>query len=1016
MRGGQYQRKGFASSQDSGAGAGVAAAMRNAEVLFETRGVAEIKQVEERTRKEIEEKREELRQMVGNSYRDMIESADRIVTMSETCAAVQGHLASIQSGFGDLHERAAAFIKPGAADANIEAGIRRQRYATGSRVKYLVDTPEKIWGLLDEGSLLEGTERYLRALEVHKLLMGGTEMERRDLLKTFPLLHHHWPQVETFHANIAQRCRAALSVSPDASMGYAHQDGLKICAASLGALAWLEEKSTSELLTLFLEARMALTRRLMAESKGGDAGAVLCALVRAIQSTVGEAGELFKEITPGTRPHLFATLEEGIRDDALFGGIPSPESEMDAWEGRRKRVASHAAPLLGEEVSDACQQWLTKVGEEVSVQGEKLLNGVDSLPDLVQLEAAVRTASQASSDADGAESWGPRCKSVLGQVVDLWDTLFDAAFLARAKCLISQELQGLRVVPGAQAAVESILERAASDGSPQISAHSFSAVPAAGWDRLVDPTGRAKVRTVVKGRGMLGEIARFSEPVGVLAEEVEAHLGNLLKEVVSLRNAAESGAPRDRRAAQLDPHTQLQIHRVFMDAAAGLRALLSKLTSTPGPAAVEAALMLGRLGAILGNHCEKLALVLGPPEEWDACKPGVSGKDARRDRKFMHMRRNASSDAKTKGALPSKDDAQKKLVEVQEAMREMSAAAYRVWVDASVAVLVKDLEVNLVSDDCLKANTIPRGWEETVIQQDEEDPAAAPAGDESSEMRLMLPAVPSPYVLAFLFAACREIHRAGSHTLAQPALRVFSGALADGALGAYTSALSREGFASKLSEKGLLQALFDTRFVMDVLSGGDPSTAPAPERVTELQDTLQDRLDPIDWATYEPYLWVNEARYYQRGAVLLGALVQLNRVHSGAPGRMAANAETNTLNTAPPVPRFPYLPISAPTASNGDMPATPSTADAKAQAVMASQLADIGIEEGGSGLAGFGKGLGFMGHVGSKFTGGITGGIGSFKSLGSVLDGGKSAEAMASFGNMFGSTPLSGWGSSKREA
>lgn len=91
-----------------------------------------------------------------------------------------------------------------------------------------------------------------------------------------------------------------------------------------------------------------------------------------------------------------------------------------------------------------------------------------------------------------------------------------------------------------------------------------------------------------------------------------------------------------------------------MDAAAGLRALLSKLTSTPGPAAVEAALMLGRLGAILGNHCEKLALVLGPPEEWDACKPGVSGKDARRDRKFMHMRRNASSDAKTKGALPSK--------------------------------------------------------------------------------------------------------------------------------------------------------------------------------------------------------------------------------------------------------------------------------------------------------------------------------------------------------------------------
>ena len=61
---------------------------------------------------------------------------------------------------------------------------------------------------------------------------------------------------------------------------------------------------------------------------------------------------------------------------------------------------------------------------------------------------------------------------------------------------------------------------------------------------------------------------------------------------------------------------------------------------------------------------------------------------------------------------------------------------------------------------------------------------------------------------------------------------------------------------------------------------------------------------------------MNEERYYQRSAVLLGALVQLGRVHGGAPGRLPANAETNTLNTAPTVARFPYLPISAPQASH----------------------------------------------------------------------------------------------------
>lgn len=38
--------------------------------------------------------------------------------------------------------------------------------------------------------------------------------------------------------------------------------------------------------------------------------------------------------------------------------------------------------------------------------------------------------------------------------------------------------------------------------------------------------------------------------------------------------------------------------------------------------------------------------------------------------------------------------------------------------------------------------------------------------------------------------------------------------------------------------------------------------------------TLQERLDPIDWATYEPYLWANEAAVRPRTAVLFGCLTQ----------------------------------------------------------------------------------------------------------------------------------------------
>ena len=81
----------------------------------------------------------------------------------------------------------------------------------------------------------------------------------------------------------------------------------------------------------------------------------------------------------------------------------------------------------------------------------------------------------------------------------------------------------------------------------------------------------------------------------------------------------------------------------------------------------------------------------------------------------------------------------------------------------------------------------------------------------------------------------------------------------------------------------------------------------------------QERLDPIDWATYEPYLWANEAAQQPRTAVLFGALTRLSgarpsigaappaaRAPGGPPG------EANVMALGPPAPRFSYLPISMP--------------------------------------------------------------------------------------------------------
>jgi hypothetical protein len=62
---------------------------------------------------------------------------------------------------------------------------------------------------------------------------------------------------------------------------------------------------------------------------------------------------------------------------------------------------------------------------------------------------------------------------------------------------------------------------------------------------------------------------------------------------------------------------------------------------------------------------------------------------------------------------------------------------------------------------------IVKGWEQTVIKSRGED-------GEEVEARISLPAMPSPYVVAFLFAGCREIHGIGGHVLDRAVLELFA--------------------------------------------------------------------------------------------------------------------------------------------------------------------------------------------------------------------------------------------------
>ncbi|XLS94000.1 hypothetical protein HN51_070008, partial [Arachis hypogaea] len=130
---------------------------------------------------------------------------------------------------------------------------------------------------------------------------------------------------------------------------------------------------------------------------------------------------------------------------------------------------------------------------------------------------------------------------------------------------------------------------------------------------------------------------------------------------------------------------------------------------------------------------------------------------------------------------------------------------------------------------------------------------------------------------------------------------------------------SQDSGAHQLSEKGVLQVLLDVKFATDILSGGDSNvigelhrnakakvsvrrkqdqsskTSAIREHSDQLLNRLSQRLDPIDWLMYQPYLWENERQSYLRHAVLFGFFVQLNRKYTDTVQKLPTNSKSNIL-------------------------------------------------------------------------------------------------------------------------
>lgn len=950
----------LSSGEDRVAAHGGGGGYRDAESLFRTKPISEIRNVELATKKQIQQKQEELRQLVGTRYRDLIDSADSIVLMKSSCESISSNISSIHSHILSLSLSAETATTPKLANPNPN---RLKIYGIACRVKYLVDTPENIWGCLDESMFLEAATRYVRAKHVQYILLDvNKEVDHLN----FPLLQHQCQIVESFKLQISQRGRERLL---DNGLG------IQAYADALAAVAVIDELDPEQVLGLFLETRKTWILQTLggnANFTSSDVVSVFCQVMKVIQITVAQVGELFLQVL-NDMPLFYKVILASPPASQLFGGIPNPDEEVRLWKLFRDKLESVMVILDKDYIAKTCFSWLRECGGEIvnKINGKFLIDTITTGKELGLAEKSIRETMDSKQVLEGSLDW---LKSVFGSEIelpwsrirelilkadsDLWDEIFEDAFVRRMKMIIDSGFEDLSRVVNVANSIQVI----GGDNSGElVDFQAYLNRPSTGggvW--FIEPNSTVKKAGVVLGHKALPEDndfqnclnAYFGLEVSRIRDAVDSCCQNVLEDLLSFLESPK--APL--RLKDLAPYLQNKCYESMSTILMELKRELDNLyaaiesgtESVPTAIIVERSLFIGRLLFAFQNHSKHIPVILGSPRFWaketvaavfDKLSPLLRQSRVATDSsmadspgKQIPTGSRRQTLAATAALLGTNESESPKLEELTRTTRDLCIRAHSLWITWLSDELSFILSRDLGKDDGLSATTSLRGWEETVVKQEQSD-------ESESEMKISLPSMPSLYIISFLCRACEEIHRIGGHVLDKSILQKFSSHLLEKVIGIYRNFLSTiEAHESQVSEKGVLQVLFDLRFSADVLSGGDSNINESSknskakfsfrrkqdqsqtkshmrEHVDGLINRFSQRLDPIDWLTYEPYLRENEKQAYVRHAVLFGFFVQLNRMYTDTVQKLPTNSESNIMRCST-VPRFKYLPISAPALSS----------------------------------------------------------------------------------------------------
>lgn len=218
--------------------------------LFARCTIFEVKAKQIQLRSDAEAKQEELRVMVGERYRDLLQASTSIISMAKSAKRVQ-------EAFQETKDAIASRQQPYRQHPTSTVGKEDSHLQTlqvlSAHIKLLLDAPEHLWRLIEREKYFHATWLFMLARVVHRALSRDDDQDEDswlnqsvNVVEQFPLIQRQWETISHFRSQIVHKATLSLRT---------HEKSSEDTCATILTLHILESRPLTDTLTTYLSQR-----------------------------------------------------------------------------------------------------------------------------------------------------------------------------------------------------------------------------------------------------------------------------------------------------------------------------------------------------------------------------------------------------------------------------------------------------------------------------------------------------------------------------------------------------------------------------------------------------------------------------------------------------------------------------------------------------------------------------------------------------------------------------------------